>query len=357
MSKDFYLHKRGNIWYVQFVLPDGRRTTARSSGQTNKTAAEKWAKTELPKIGSPKITLGAWAGQFFQDDCPHISRLKEENKPYSDPHKANQYSLLKNHILPDPICSILLGDLTKNDILLFRQRLVKAVGLSSVSQKTMGALRVIIREALFREFIQRDLFAGIGKIQYDEVKREALTQDALKKVLDPGSFANRIHYEATFCAAVTGLRAGEVRGLKWSSLVGDVLIVDRKIYTQSDKSAKPKWGKVRAGPYPKILQDMLEPRRGKPDDWVFSISGGPMGYREWRRAMKTLDLAGVTLHSLRHTLNTMLRGEGVNDAILQGAFGWSGPEMQENYTDKTKYDYSEMGADIDRLIGGIIESH
>lgn len=353
MRKDFYLYKRGKVWYVQFRLPGGDIGVARSSGHTNKTAAERWAREELPKTGSSRDSLYDWAEQFFIDECPHVTRLKTEGKPFSDQHKINSRKLLVSDVLPDPICQKVMADLTRADVLAFRDRLVARRGACRTSQRVMGVLRLVLREALFRELLGRDLFAGVGQIAYEKKVRSALPVEQLSPVFDPKAYSNRLHYEATVCAALTGLRAGEVRGLQWGDL-GDVISVRRSIATHGDEVSLPKWGKVRTCPYPKTLRAILEPRRGAPGEWVFSLrEGGPLGYREWAGAVRRLKVPGLSLHRLRHTLNTVLRSAGVSDELLRGSFGWADQDMQENYTHRALYNYAPQADAVDRILGGM----
>lgn len=119
----------------------------------------------------------------------------------------------------------------------------------------------------------------------------------------------------------------------------------------------PKWGKVRTCPYPEVLRRLLEPRRGKPGEWVFARGEGTIGYKRWSDALRTAaesaGLKDVSLHVLRHSLNTFLRGAGHNDELIRGAFGWSSPDIQDQYTHRQGYDYSGLSSAIDTLLEGL----
>ena len=71
MSKMFSLHKRDKYYYVQFKLPDGSFSNARSSKQTTKGKAEAWA-IEFIKSGNVaqkgKITFANFSKDFFSWD-------------------------------------------------------------------------------------------------------------------------------------------------------------------------------------------------------------------------------------------------------------------------------------------------
>jgi integrase len=96
-----------------------------------------------------------------------------------------------------------------------------------------------------------------------------------------------------------------------------------------------------------------------PDRWVFSNRGGPLGYQHWAAAVRRAGrgIQGVSLHTLRHTLNTRLREAGIPDEILRGSFGWSAPDVQDGYTHRDRYDYSGQAAAIDSIFGGSHENY
>jgi integrase len=359
--KSFYLYKRqvkaGVIWYAQFTDPatGKRKGSARSTGQSNKTAAAKWAALEVEKTstGDSTQTLGEWAEPFFGPDCPHAARLRDEGRRYSPAHQANCLSLRTAWISPDPICHKRLCDLLKTDILAFRARLIKKMGKTRTTQRTMSVLQVIVSEAGFHGFITHDLFFKLGQVSYEAKPRTALSLGDLKKILDPGKYQYPVHYEATLCAALTGMRAGEIRALRWGDVSDNTITVSRNAPGSGTDETDPKWGKTRICPYPTTLSSILEPRRGKPEERVFTLRKGHiLCYLTWRRAVSDIGVPGASLHALRHTLNSMLRGSGIPDDVLRGSFGWSDASTQEGYTHRETYDYSDQKKAIDKLFEG-----
>jgi integrase len=361
MRKPYYLHKREAVWYVQFSLPGGKISPAKSSGETNKTRAEDWARNTLPTIGRPDTTLAEWAAPFFGDRCPHVTRLRTEGRSYGEEHRKHSGKLLAAHILPDPICRKKLADIKKADILEFRERLVRNNGACRTSQIVMATLHVIMREALFRELIEKDLFLGIGLIHYNKRKRPALPDAVMSQVLDASRYADPLHYEMTCCAAYTGMRAGEILALSWGVIGGGRIHIMQSIPVNTTTLKDPKWGKKRFCPYPDSLSAIIEPRRGDPEEFVFQYRDSHKGYQKWATALKKA-APSASLHLLRHTLNTRLLEAGVPREIVRGWLGWSSAEAQEYYTDRDAYDYAAYGGNVDaimgkiRLIGGNNES-
>jgi integrase len=361
VRKDFYLFKRGKVWYAQFALPGGKLSVARSTGETNETRAEKWARGKLPDIGKPQTPLKEWAGRFFTSDCPHASRLRIEGRSYGEEHRIHSSKLLAAHILPDPICLIPMENIRKADIFAFRERLVKSNGLNRTSQMVMATLRVIMREALFRELVDKDCFVGIGQLHYQPKPRTALTDAEMRLVLDPAKYADPMHYEATCCAAYTGMRAGEILALTWGAIANGRIHITQSIPANATEVQDPKWHKKRFCPYPSSLSKILEPRRGEPGQYVFHRQNRHMGYKHWAEAIGKA-AKGVHLHLLRHTLNTRLLEQGVPEEIVRGWLGWSSAEAQGLYTHRDEYNYANFGGHVDSImdrlkIGGTNESN
>ena len=108
--KPFHLIKRPTtengkfIYYVKFYDDFGNRTTARSSGQSTKSAAETWAYDQLKKgliaVGKD-ITFGKYAEDWWVwDKCRYLKSQKARGKELSRRYADEMRSLILRHILP-----------------------------------------------------------------------------------------------------------------------------------------------------------------------------------------------------------------------------------------------------------------
>ena len=96
--KAYHLHKRPTtktskfIYYVQFTDESGRRSTARSTGQTSRAAAERWAQAQLKNGTSAEkrdITFAHFAENFWEwGKCKYLrvqlARGKMLSQRYAD---------------------------------------------------------------------------------------------------------------------------------------------------------------------------------------------------------------------------------------------------------------------------------
>lgn len=359
MQKKFYLYKRGKKYYCQIRDPKtGEIGSQRSTGQTNKTRAEAWAAAECERLeqaaGSSTMLFSEWAGRFWADKCPHVSRLKIEGRPVAKSTIKQNRAFVEKYIMLDQICEKQLGEVSRADIMDFRDRLVKAKGQSRSAQMVYGALRIILNEALERGLIQSSPTAGLHKIAYTKQVRSAVPIPDIQRLLLVQHWDDLNAWRAVMTAAMTGMRAGEVRGLQWADLdsAGHKIYIRHNIPAHETEVKAPKWGKSRVTVYPEKLREILEPLRAEKGH-VFAVKGEPIGYDAMTDALEIAwGRAGVriTLHQLRHSLNTYLRGAGMPDDLLRGSFGWSSAAVQDGYTHRQLYDLTP----IENALQGIL---
>jgi len=162
MKRPFLLWKRGRVWY--YKLPDIKHYL--STGQTTRRAAENYVVDILNKERASVpcyYNFRKYAAPFFDwDYCPHIRRLREEGKSITRRHAKIQRQRLEKHILGDPFADKRLSEITRADVLDLRSRLLVKNAPATVN-KSLGIVKVIFREALYREEINRDPTAGVGR--------------------------------------------------------------------------------------------------------------------------------------------------------------------------------------------------
>jgi integrase len=213
-----------------------------------------------------------------------------------------------------------------------------------------------VREALFQELIDRDPSVGISIKRYNKTESVAVGMDALRLVLARSLYASPVCHLAVMAAALTGLRAGEVRALLWDDLdlKERTLRVARTMRGYSSEIGPPKSGRTRVVSIPLKLKALLDPLSKSAGGYVFSATRkAALSYRylasSLSKAAAEAGSPGLTLHGLRHSLNTNLRGAGVSDELLRAWFGWSGTGIQENYTHRALYDLRPVADAIDNL--------
>jgi integrase len=390
VQKDYYIFAVSGIYYAQFRDPMTRELLSKkSSGLRNRTMADKWAKKEYDRLciesGKTGFTLREYADLFYKAGCPHGADRKANGNTFGIQTSKDNRFRLTEYILPDPICDKILSDVTRPDSLNFRDRLIKKLGYTRKAQLTLIAYRNIINTAINHGLINSDPAAKVTIKLKNKGERAATSIDNIKKILSKKYWPNETIWLAAITAGIAGLRSGELSGLRWQDIDlknEKIKIIHSVSKYEGEKTTKS--GKPRIAPYPKILQTMLEPHRGKLESYVFSIKNSePLAYDALRSAMrKAMNKAAkdivtenkkksgddteitdeelkngitkISLHGLRHSINTALLEAGVNPELLRASFGWTDPKTQEIYTHRDLYNLTPQSEAVDKLFNNFI---
>ena len=346
----FTIIKRSHSPFYYYKLSSWRNY--RSTGTADQDEAFRIAQQAYVDTlsGPAGPTLNQYAANYFVwGKCPHVRRLVSEGKSITRYHVKDTRRIVENHIFTDPIAEMVLPEIKRAHVLDFRERLIEAYGFTRTVQKTMSALKTILREAYFREEIDRDPTIGIGTTKYDSDEVGAFTVDELRKLFPraiPGPWADMNAYGVFMSAAVTGMRRGEILALQWQyvSFTHTSIAVEQAWKDRHELGA-PKWEKYRVTPMPKSLISPLmhvrSLRRVYADDLVFAYPngerlGGTWWQKNFRRGLKNAGIdyqkRNLRPHSFRHTLNTILRERGYDSERIRASMGWSDESVQNNYT-------------------------
>lgn len=379
-TNDYYLYTRKvgtkSIYYVRFMVRG--QTYTRSTRTGNYKDACKFAGLELSKFPSSKQSFKNYAEKYFTKECPHITRIIADGKTYGDKQKRDNRSLLERVVFTDKLANIPLTDIKRSDIIDFRQRLIQSFGKIAKVNNSLKVLKIIFNEALLREDIFANPCDKVGRIKIIGNPRIIPNNEQWINLLKKENWTTingSIYWMASTTAALTGMRAGEVRALTWKQLdekMGTIL-VNASLLQEKSKRKGTKSEKDRFTIYPKALQSILEPYRGKVDSLLFinPLTKKVIGYNSWLRAFnaaaKKSKAVGVTLHCLRHKLNTFLLDSNVSPEKVRAIFGWSGNSSQNTafgsvnpqnvqgaqigYTHADQFDITGQTQIVDSLLG------
>ncbi len=168
--------------------------------------------------------------------------------------------------------------------------------------------------------------------QKQPVERQALTIASVKEILP--FLWNLSRHDRLYLALVifTGMRRGEVLGLRWEDISGDenLIHVKRNItYTNNQPfvgTPKTKSG-FRTVPILDDLLIFLSPLELSGYIVFGADEETPMTLQAFRcmeyRIRKTIDLHGATAHVFRHTMGTMLNDANADVKTIQSILGQS----------------------------------
>ena len=297
-----------------------------------KAAIQEAQTLDLSKAG--KYTVGEWMEVWFED----YAKIKV--RPSS--HQTYR-GYIDNHIRPN-IGDIPLEKLTSLDLqklykkLLTKGRVdrVEAKGQpKGLSAKTVRNIHQILSSALKLAQEQRIILANpaercaLPKVEHREMKTLPVEQlqSFLREARESGVF------ELYYLELATGLRRGELLGLKWEDIdlqKGDLRVKRQVSRINGEVMEAPLKTKnaYRTLPLAEDTIDVLKEQREKvgSSPWVFpSPNGGPISpdsvLHMLHRVLKRAGLPRVRFHDLRHTFATLALQNGVDIKTVSGMLG------------------------------------
>ena len=287
-------------------------------GKTQAEVKEKLKKAIEENVGidygrAKTYTVGTWLEVWMEN----YAKVKLRPSTF----KTSQ-GFLKNHIKPQ-IGSIPLADLTSLDLQRFYKHLMdggrvdrieakkKPKGLApktvrNIHQMICSAYNLAIEQCLVTKNPTQG--CALPKVEHKEMK--TLTADQLsaffREARDSGV------YELYYLDLATGLRRGELLGLKWTDVdfQHGILKIQRAISRQNGKVVEAPLktkNAYRTLPLSADAIDVLKAQKNKvgSSEWVFpSPTGGPMSpdsvLHMLQRVLKRAGLPRIRFHDLRH---------------------------------------------------------
>ena len=233
-----------------------------------------------------------------------------------------------------------VGSITKADILAFRATLAKVTARgksNSLSNtrinKILMPLRQILNEAADR-FDLRTPFDGIKSLKIKRVDVHPFTLEEVRRILTSVRADYRDYFTVRF---FTGMRTGEVHGLKWSFvdferrliLVRQTWVMGEETYTKTDGSqrdiqmsqlvfeALQRQQAANAGRSPYVFCN----RNGEP------LDAKNVTNRVWYPLLRYLDLAKRRPYQCRHTAATLWLASGEAPEWIARQLGHTTTEM------------------------------
>lgn len=283
------------------------------------------AKAARPLADTPLIE---YVESFWQNDSDYVKeKTLLEKKPPAAHYLLSNRRVVELKMKPFPdFQNMAVGGLTKAAVRKWKIWLAEKGYSGDAINKSLKALRVPITRAYNDEIIPANPMIGIPRAAHTEKKRGVLTLEEIRRLaLSPVICPRR--RLAVILPVFCGLRIGEVRGLRWNSILDGVLHITKN-YQEKEGDKPPKCGSEGFIPMPRIVAELLRdvykiaPLTG-PDDFVFSITPGRPASREYlcRALRDELSSVGIgeasrkerniVYHSLRHTNITLSQTLGL----------------------------------------------
>jgi integrase len=347
------------VIYYQMYDEDGNRICGHSTGKTTKTAARNYCNGLLREgrlLPKPREipTFEKFAEDWWEwETCPYLKKRqgrREITKSYADSARRK----LHNHLLPY-FGKTRLDKITDYDIDTWLTAFPEKGYMNSTANTHYDILVTMLNEAVRQKLIKANPALLVVKLKKDSKAIDILKPNEVKKLFAANWRRvwgdEYMAYVANRLAACTGMRFGEVLGLRGEFVFGDYINVCAQYTSYGYVGTKTHDSRIVPIP-PAMYSDLAQLKKINGDDFIFSKNGGktPLQrkdvYEAFYEALKNIGIdeeerkkRNISFHGWRHFLNTMLRAANVSDSKVKSVTGHKSSEMTDHYThfDATKF--------------------
>jgi integrase len=329
-------HRKDGRWCAQVSL-SGRRLTKYGKSQKE---CRVWIKEMLTKIGN---------GLTFQGTQVNLSEFIEtwlDGKELSRrPHTVSAYrALVRQHILPH------LGGMHLQDIqpahlkqlYLFKKEEGRGARTVQVIHMVMHA---VLKQAVKEGILGRNPADAVDRPKVEVTERKILTEEQAQHLIIATTGTR--YGTLIYLALMTGMREGELLGLKWSDVDWtkgqlhvqrqlQVMKVDGSVMVPPKTKAGRRHIKLGQGTLERLAlhrkqQELQKEERGarwEENDLIFpNTLGKPMSsrnmYDDYKCLLSENGLPDINFHALRHTSLSFLLDMGTPVNTVQQRAGHS----------------------------------
>ena len=269
-----------------------------------------------------RMTLSEWLDQWLEN-------MADTLRPNT---LRNYRSYIENHIKPG------LGDkqlarITPKDVQRFYEKLSDSLASSTV-RRIHTTLHGTLKAAQQAHLIASNPTEQITAPRFSYGAKQILTDEQLdvfmKVIAEDEIWCDFFYTELT-----TGLRRGEICGLKWEDFdeVAGTLKVCRTVYREDGGGLTTGDTKTNAGTRKVVLPGstvtvLRERKKSALTEWIFPNPLKPeqptdpgSAYRRLKVLLKRAGLPNIRFHDLRHTFATHALASGVDVKTLSGILG------------------------------------
>jgi integrase len=323
--------KNGSVSYFARHR-DGRRKDVWEGFPTLASAKARCAEVELELARSggrwtrpPKTTVAEYSERWLRERAPSL-------RPRT---LASYRRIFERELLPFfgamPVAAI-----TRSHIKEFASAKANGGVSANTVRNSLAPLRAMLSTAVEDELVRENVALRLPRLGRPPRTIIAPTHEQVQMVLAAASTAARGPIQL---AATSGLRRGEVFGLRWGDVDFEARLICVRSSNQDGQITRPKttagerivpmFGSLRQG----LLEEKARSRFKAPTDFVFAGPTGaprsPNGWLKWEfyPALKAAGVKPFRFHDLRHYAVSQLIAQGANILQIARIAGHADPSI------------------------------
>ncbi len=332
-----YYRKDRRTWWVSYTDANGKRQREAVTAHTRPQA------------------VAARAGLMMKSERDRVLGVKEDSdittegllKRYKGHQKARLRSTtferlggildtLKEHLPPRA------KEISRKTVADYISARSESVSPGTI-QKEVTILKHALRLAVEWELLNNNAAQGAKLPKLAEGRTRYLSPSELKAALESAAEWMRAPLAL---AAFTGMRRGELLGLRWA----DVDLGGKRVYLRETKN-----GSLRVLALNGLAIRVLETLPGgAPGDLVLAGVDGQKLSVYTKRLFKHLNIDKASFHSLRHTAASWLVMQGVDLYAVGQLLGHRTPRMTQRYAHLSPQYMAGAVGKLDSVFGGVM---
>ena len=312
------------------------------------------------------MTLGEWLDRWINEYM--IFTVRETTL---DSYKAMIKNQVKPYLGDRPLSALTTQELQKFYNTVKKKGRVKADKLhgTELADSLVRKIHMMLHEALDMAVAQRLLIKNptngttIPKTNY--APKQILNDEQLERFMERIRY-DEVWYDFFYTELTTGLRRGEICGLRWEDFDADTgkLKIRRAIHKKKGGGlivgeTKTETG-TRAILLPPSTAELLRKRKETAvGDWIFPNIYKPeepmhpdYAYHRLKTLLKQAELPLIRFHDLRHTFATHALVSGVDAKTLSGILGHTNASFTlDTYTHLT----TDMQKNASNIVGSFMD--
>ena len=359
--------KRPNLWEGRIVAghkKDGSPIYKYVSGRTQKEAYEKLREliTEYRNVElteDSQITVEEWM-QKWMDEYMLFSIREQTWKSYE--------SVIRLYIIPN-LGNKKVASLTTSVVQKFYNKLLSEGKSGSLVRDAHLILHQAMDVAVKENLVAKNPTSGAKTPKVEYKPKNILNETQLEMFMDAIK-EDELWYDFFYTEITTGLRRGELCGLKWcdfNETTGQLNVV-RTVTTNKGGGLKTGETKTQKGTrtiyLPPSTVKLLSERKNKvSSEWIFPNfydNSKPINpstaYLKLKAILKNADLPSIRFHDLRHTFASHALSSGVDARTLSGILGHTNASFTlDTYTHVTNDMQKNASVIVGRFMRDITE--